>query len=46
MFSLKKWWPTPVRSLFLFLVWLLLNNSVALDPFVFWSAVSMADPTA
>lgn len=30
MFSLKKWWPTPVRSLFLFFVWLLLNNSVAL----------------
>ncbi|MDF3123604.1 Na+/H+ antiporter subunit E [Rheinheimera sp. 1928-s] len=28
MNSLKKWWPTPVRSLFLFLVWLLLNNSV------------------
>lgn len=30
MLSLKNWWPTPVRSLFLFLVWLLLNNSVAL----------------
>ncbi|WP_127019822.1 Na+/H+ antiporter subunit E [Rheinheimera mangrovi] len=30
MFSFKTWWPTPVRSLFLFLVWLLLNNSVAL----------------
>jgi multicomponent K+:H+ antiporter subunit E len=29
MFSFKAWWPTPVRSLFLFLVWLLLNNSVA-----------------
>jgi multicomponent K+:H+ antiporter subunit E len=28
MKSLKKWWPTPIRSLFLFLVWLLLNNSV------------------
>jgi multicomponent K+:H+ antiporter subunit E len=26
---LKKCWPTPVRSLLLFLVWLLLNNSVA-----------------
>lgn len=30
MFSFNTWWPTPVRSLFLFLVWLLLNNSVAL----------------
>src|SRR3990167_2904390 len=30
MLSLNNWWPTPVRSLFLFLVWLLLNNSVAL----------------
>jgi multicomponent K+:H+ antiporter subunit E len=29
MFSYHTWWPTPVRSLFLFLVWLLLNNSVA-----------------
>lgn len=29
MFSIKSWWPTPVRSLFLFLVWLMLNNSVA-----------------
>jgi multicomponent K+:H+ antiporter subunit E len=29
MLSLKNWWPTPVRSVFLFLVWLLLNNSVA-----------------
>lgn len=29
MFSFKAWWPTPVRSLFLFLVWLLLNNSLA-----------------
>ncbi|RVT48264.1 Na+/H+ antiporter subunit E [Rheinheimera sediminis] len=28
MTSIKKWWPTPVRSLFLFLVWILLNNSV------------------
>ncbi|MCA1930086.1 Na+/H+ antiporter subunit E [Rheinheimera sp.] len=30
MVSLKNWWPTPIRSLFLFLVWLLLNNSVAI----------------
>ncbi len=30
MLSLKNWWPTPIRSLFLFLVWLLLNNSVAI----------------
>jgi multicomponent K+:H+ antiporter subunit E len=29
MMTLTRWWPTPVRSVFLFLVWLLLNNSVA-----------------
>lgn len=29
MFTVKYWWPTPVRSLFLFVVWLLLNNSFA-----------------